>query len=155
MTLVDQLKTDINRALKSGEDLKVETVRGLAAAVHNREIELRSKGKELDEEEVLAVLGREAKKRKEAEQIYAGAGRTELAKKELEELEIIKNYLPPEMGREEVEAIVRKVIGGLPAGRQGATDFGRVMGAVMQEAKGRAEASMIKEIVEKELAEKG
>src|SRR3989304_8680800 len=98
MTLIEQLKKDSAEALKANESLKVEVLRGLLAAVHNREIELRGKGKELSEEEVLMVLGREAKKRKEANQIYSEAGRNDLAKKESRELEILKSYLPPEMG---------------------------------------------------------
>ncbi len=143
MALTDQLKTDIAEALRKGDELKVETLRGLSAAIHNREIELRAKGKELDEEEVLTVLGREAKKRKEANQIYAQAGRADLAEKESKELEIIKSYLPPEMDRSEIEAIVKRVIA------DGMTDFGRVMGAVVKETKGRAEPGVVKEIVEK------
>ncbi|MEX2033383.1 MAG: GatB/YqeY domain-containing protein [Candidatus Colwellbacteria bacterium] len=143
MILVDQLKIDTTQALKGGEALKVETLRGLLAAVHNREIELKGKGEELSEEEVLTVLGREAKKRKEANQIYSEAGRVELAEKESRELEIIKSYLPPEMGSDEIEVIVRKVVG------DGVTEFGRVMGAVVKETKGRAEPGLVKGIVEK------
>ena len=144
MVLTSQLKDDANQAMKSGEALELETLRGLLAALHNREIELRTKGG-LTEEEVLAVLGREAKKRKEAGQIYTGAGREDLAGKESKELEIIKKYLPPEMNRDEIEAIAKKVIG------EGVTDFGRVMGAVVRETKGRAEPGVVKEIVEKML----
>ena len=148
MTLVEQIKEDVNRALKENESLKVETLRGLLAAVHNREIELRGKEKELGEEEVLAVLGREAKKRKEANQIYFEAGRVELAEKESRELEIIKSYLPPEMGSDEVEVIVRKIVG------DGVTEFGQVMGAVVKETKGRAEPGVVKGIVDKVLDER-
>lgn len=159
MTLVEQIKENITQALKENEALKVETLRGLLAAIHNREIELRGKGTEpardvsrseaggLNEEEVLTVLGREAKKRKEANQIYADAGRADLAEKELKELGIIKTYLPPEMSSDEVEAIVRKVIDG------GVREFGRVMGAVVEETRGRAEPGLVKEIVEKVLAQ--
>lgn len=145
MTLIEQLKKDSAEALKANESLKVEVLRGLLAALHNREIELRGKGKELSEEDVLMVLVREAKKRKEANQIYSGAGRTDLAEKESRELEIMKSYLPPEMGSDEIEVIVRKVIGG------GVTEFGQVMGAVVKETKGRAEPGVVKEIVEKAL----
>ncbi len=143
MALVDQLKTDTAQALRGGEAMKVETLRGLLSAVHNREIELRGKGKELSEEEVLTVLGREAKKRKEANQIYSEAGRADLAEKESRELEIIKSYLPPEMGADEIEVIVRKVVDG------GVTEFGQAMGAVVKETRGRAEPGVVKEIVEK------
>lgn len=145
MTLVDQLKTDTTQALKGGESLKVETLRGLLAAVHNKEIELTGKGKELSEEDVITVLSREAKKRKEANQIYSDAGRTDLAQKESKELEIIKSYLPQEMGVDEIEVIVRKVVD------SGVTEFGQVMGMVIKETKGRAESAVVKEIVEKAL----
>ena len=143
MSVVETLKKDITEALRQGEDLKVETLRGLRAAIHNREIELRGKGGELNEEEVQGVIGREAKKRKEALQIYADAGRTDLAEKESKELEIIKSYLPPEMSREEIEVIVRKVVD------SGVTEFGQAMGAEVKETKGRAEPGVVKEIVEK------
>ncbi len=148
MTFQEQLKDDLNQAMKNGEALKVETLRGLLAAIYNREIELRGKEKELDEEEASAVLSREAKKRREAKQIYSEAGRADLADKESKELEIIQAYLPPQMSSEEIEAIVKKVAQG------GVTEFGRVMGAVMQEVKGRREAGEVKEIVERVLAEK-
>lgn len=143
--LLEKIKSDTNQALKANESLKVEVLRGLLAAIHNREIELRGKGKELNEEEVLTVLSREAKKRKEANQIYSEAGRTDLAQKESKELDIIKSYLPPEMGAREIEVIVRKVVGG------GVTEFGQVMGAVVKETKGRAEPGVVKGIVEKVL----
>lgn len=145
MTLIERLKKDSVEALKANESLRVEVLRGLLAAVHNREIELRGKGKELSEEEVLTVLGREAKKRKEANQIYSEAGRVELAEKESRELEIIKSYLPLELGADEIEVIVRKVVSG------GVTEFGQVMGAVVKETKGRAEPGVVKRIVEKVL----
>lgn len=145
----EQIKEDISRALRANEALKVETLRGLLAAIHNREIELRGKEKELDEVEAQAVLAREAKKRKEAGQIFTEAGRADLAEKELKELEIIKNYLPEGLSPAEVEAIVKKVID------EGATDFGRAMGAVMKEVAGRAEAAEVKAVVEKMLGTNG
>ena len=145
MSLLDQIKNDTNQAMKAGETLKLEVLRGLLSAVHNREIELRGKGRELNEEEVLTVFDREAKKRKEANQIYTEAGRTDLAEKEAKELEIIKSYLPPEMSSDEIEVIVKKVVEG------GVREFGLVMGAVVKETKGRAEPGFVKGIVEKVL----
>ncbi|MDP3991550.1 MAG: GatB/YqeY domain-containing protein [Candidatus Colwellbacteria bacterium] len=152
MSLIDQLKKDSEAALRSGDILKTETLRGLLAALHNKEIELRGKGGKsvlpadrLDEEEVIAVLGKEAKKRKEANQIYAGAGRTDLADKELKELTFINAYLPPELGADEIEVIVRKVV------HEGVRDFGQVMRGVLKETRGRAEPGTVKEIVERVL----
>ena len=163
MSLIDQLKKDSEAALRSGDTLRTETLRGLLAALHNREIELRGKGGKsapladgLDEEEMMTVLGKEAKKRKEAGQIYTEAGRADLADKELKELAFIKAYLPSEMSLEEIETIVRKVVEeGLPAGRQGVRDFGQVMREVLKETRGRAEPGTVKEIVERVLAENG
>lgn len=149
MALIDQLKKDLEQSLKSGEALRVETLRGLLSAIHNREIELRGGGTELDEEEMINVLSREAKKRKEASQIYSQAGRTDLADKEIKELEIVKTYLPPEMSPSQIEEIARLAV------ESGASGFGQVMQAVMKEVKGRAEAGTVKEIVERILANGG
>lgn len=154
MTLPEQIREDINRAMKNGEALKLEVLRGLVSAIHNREIELRGtrpseegarQEGDLNEEEILTVLGREAKKRREANQIYTKAGRADLAEKESKEWEIIKTYLPPEMSAEEIEVVIRGVVEG------GVRDFGQVMGKVVKETKGRAEPGTIKEIVERML----
>ncbi len=156
MTLFEQIKGDVNQALKANESLKVEVLRGLLSAIHNREIELRGKGGparnaplavagELTEEEIILVLGKEAKKRKEAAEIYTKAGRQDLGDKEIKELDIIKAYLPSELSETEIEAVVRKIVD------QGTADFGKVMGAVMKEVAGRAQAGVVKGIVERVL----
>ena len=98
--LTEKIAQEIVIAMKAGDSFRVGTLRMVSAALHNKEIEKKSKGKEseLTDEEAIEVFIKEAKKRKEAIEIYAKAGRQELADKEKKELEIISAYLPEQMG---------------------------------------------------------
>lgn len=146
----EDIKKDLTAALRAGEALRAETLRSLLAAIHNAEIEKRTRGgaSELSDEEVLGVLQKEAKKRKEAAEIYGNAGRNELEQKEKRELEIIASYLPAQLSREEVEVIVRKAVEA-----HGGKGFGAVMRAVLEEVQGRAEAKEVSEIVKRVLGQ--
>lgn len=148
MSLIKQLKDDLNSAVKAGESLKIETLRGILADVHNAEIEKRTKGKdeELTDDEILSVLTKEAKKRKEASEVYKGADRKDLQDKEDKELTVIELYLPPQLETPEIEAMVEKIIKEV-----GGDNFGKVMQGVMQEIGGRAEAKVVSEIVKAKL----
>lgn len=148
--LIDQLKSDLTTALKAGEALKVETLRGLLAAIHNAEIEKRTKSGEdkLTEEEAESVLQKEAKKRKEAAEVYGRAGRSELEGKEKNELEIIASYLPPPLSGAEIEAIVGRAVE-----EHGKENFGKVMQAVMTEVGSRAGAGDVSKIVKRALGQ--
>jgi len=152
MVLKKKINDDLLSALKQKESFKVDTFRFLLASVQNREIEKRGKSgvPDLTDEEILEVLNREAKKRKEAFQIYEKAGRRELAEKELKELEIIKEYLPTELGENEVRKIVIEAIQKI--GAKSAEDFGKVMGEAMRQLKGRAESGTVSHIVKELLA---
>ena len=147
MSLIENLKSDIAVALKSKDAPRTETLRGLLASVHNEEIAKRSKtgNSDLSDEEVISVLQREAKKRKESIEIYGKAGRADLENKEKDELIIIESYLPPALSENELEAIVKNAISG------GETNFGKVMGSVMKEVAGRADSKVVTEIVKKNL----
>jgi len=149
MSLIDDLKSDILEALKSKNAQKVETLRGLVASVHNEEIAKRSKGDggELSHEEVIAVLQKEAKKRKESAEVYGKARRDDLESKEKEELLMIESYLPAALEESQIEEIVKKVVS------SGEDNFGKVMGAVMKEVAGRADAKVVTEIVKKHLSD--
>ena len=150
MSLIDTLKSDLNGSLKSGEAQRAETLRGLLSSIHNEEIAKRTKGgdSELSEEEVIGVLQKEAKKRREAIEIYGKAGRGDLEDKEKKELDLIGLYLPPQLERAEIENIVSKVISGSDEG------FGQVMGKVMKEVSGRADSKVVSEIVKEKLNQK-
>ncbi len=141
--LTVKIKEDTINAMKSGDPVKLGTLRLLSAALHNREIEKRTQGKGdvLSEEEVLDVLRREVKKRREAIELYVKGGRRDLADKESGELGIIENYLPPFLGSEEIKRIVSEAVAEIKP--QGPKDFGKVMGSAMKKAGGRADSAAI------------
>jgi|SRR3989344_23688 len=144
MELLAKLQEDLKTALKGGDSETVGTIRMLQAAIQNEHI-AKGKEKEFTDEDVMAVLRKEAKKRRESADVFAGAGRTDLAEKEEKELALIKTYLPPELSDQEVEAIVAEVVAG------GQSEFGKVMGAVMAKIAGRAESGKVSAAVKKAL----
>ncbi len=143
MNLTFRIKENLKKAVKKGNSLEVSVLRMSSAALHNAKI---AKGEKLSEEEEIEVLSREAKKRKESIEAFENAGREELAEKERKELEILEEYLPEQISREELEQIVRETIEFVGASSK--ADLGRVMGAVMSKVKGRAEGALVKEIAE-------
>jgi len=142
--LIEQIQKDLTEALKSKNELVVSTLRLLLSETHNRQIE---KQAELTEEDIVAVLRKEAKKRQESVEAYEKGGRQELADKESKELLILSKYLPQEMSPQELEKIVKEVIG--KVGAQGAGDFGKVMGGVMGKVKGQIDGAKVSEAVKK------
>ena len=149
MHLKEKLNADLKNALKSGNQFMADVLRLLLAALHNREIDNRAKtgSPELTDEAVIQLLAAEAKKRKEAIEIFIKGSRADLVRKKEQELAIIKTYLPEEISPREVEVKVVQILE-----RLGTKDFGQAMKAVMQELKGRADAKLIAEIVKKKLA---
>jgi len=142
--LLEQIQNDLKTALKEKNELQVSTLRLLLAEIHNRQIE---KQAELTEEDIVAVLRKEAKKRQESIEAYEKGGRQELADKESKELLILSKYLPQEMGPQELEKIVKEVIA--EVGAQGVGDFGKVMGGVMDKVKGQIDGAKVSEVVKK------
>src|SRR3989344_2790266 len=104
MGLLAQMQEDLTVALKGGNSEVTGTIRMLQAAVYNEHI-AKGKDKELTDEDIMAVLRKEAKKRRESADVFAGAGRRDLADKEENELVLIKGYLPPELPEAEINAI--------------------------------------------------
>jgi uncharacterized protein YqeY len=149
--LHQKLTDDLKDAMKSGDSFRTGVLRMLSSTLHNKEIEKKGKGLEpaLSEEEVIEVLTKEAKKRKESMEIYSKAGRADLSKKEAKELEIIKIYLPEQLGEEEVEKIVKAAIE--KVGAKDVKDFGKVIAEAMKELKGKADASLVSGMVKKNL----
>lgn len=112
------------------------------AALKNRQIELQ---RPLTDEDVVEVLRRGIKTRRESVEQFSAAARTDLAEKEAAEIRVLEEFLPPDVDPNEIRAAVREVIAG------GATDIGRVMGQVMPKFKGRADGKVINQIVREEL----
>ena len=149
MSLHQQITDDLKIAMKAANEFEVGTLRMLSAALHNKEIEKKGKGLEavLSDEEVIEVLTREAKKRKEAAELYVKGNRNDLAEKETKELEFIKKYLPEQMSQEEIEKIVKAALE--KTGAREVKEFGKVMAEAMKDLKGKADASVVSEIVKK------
>lgn len=145
MALVEKLQNDMKEALKEGVAYKLGTLRMVLSVIHNLEIEKRSIGSKLTDEEVINVLRKEVKKRKEAADIYGNANRNDLKEKEINELELIQSYLPAELGDEEIENIVNRIL------ISGEKEFGKIMKEVMSEVKGRAEGGRVSELIKKNL----
>jgi hypothetical protein len=148
-TLLETINADLKAAMKSGDAARLGTLRMLAAAIHNREIEKHGKGG-LTADDVLDVAQKEAKKRKESIQLFMQGGRPDLAATETAELAILKVYLPEELGEEEVRKVVAAAIKATQP--QGAKDFGKVMGAAMKELKGRADSTLVTALIKEALS---
>lgn len=142
--LAEQIQKDLETAMKAKEEIKISTLRLLLSEIHNCRIE---KQAELTEEDIVAVLRKEAKKRQEAIEAYQQAGRQELVAKESKELDILSKYLPQELSGEEVEKVVKETINEI--GTVSQQDFGRVMSKVMEKLKGKVDGSKVAQAVKK------
>lgn len=154
MVLKEKISKDLTEAVKNKEELRSSVLRMFSAAILNKEKEKRYKtGQEKDvyltDEETLEVLSYEIKKRKEAAIEYERANRHEMAEKEKQEIEILKKYLPEQLSEEEVRELVRGTI--KETGASGQKDMGKVMAALMPKLKGRAEGSLVSQIVKETL----
>ena len=135
--------------MKSGDAEKRDTLRMIGSMIKNAEIEKGKKESGLNDEEVVEVLARAVKQRKDSAEQYKAGNRPDLAEKEEKEIEIISTYLPEQMSEEEIAQAVKEVIGGLNL--EGKADIGKVMGPVMGKLKGKADGNLVREIVQKEL----
>ena len=146
MSLKETLNNDIKSAMKTKDKETLAVLRMIKTAVQAAEID---KKEELNAEEELTILAREAKQRRESLAEFVKAGRDELVAKTEAEIEIVERYLPKQLSVEEVKEVIATV-----AERIGATtqkEFGKLMGAVMQELKGKADGNVIKEQVKAHL----
>ena len=141
-TTKEKLQNDIREAMKAGNTERRNTLRLMAAAIKQEEIDQQ---KELDETAVQAILAKQAKQRRESIADYEAAGRPQMATQEQAELAIIETYLPQMMSRAEIEALATAVIA-----QVGATDsknMGAVMGKLMPQVKGKADGRLVNEVV--------
>ena len=150
MSLKEKITQDIKTAFKGKDSEKTGILRLLANAINQKEIEKRGRNEELTEEDVLAVLKTEAKKRKEAARQFQEGGRPELAEKEEKELVLIKEYLPEEMSEEKVRELADEAI--KETGALSAKETGKVMAALMPKLKGAADGALVGQIVREKLS---
>jgi uncharacterized protein YqeY len=151
MSLKAQLATDLQDAMRSGDETRKGTIRMLMTAVQNAEIAAvdvknpDATRRELDDEGVLAVIAKQAKQRRESIEEFQKANRTDLADKEAAELKILEAYLPAMLSRDDIVAAVREVIA--ETGASGPGDKGKVMPVIMKRLAARADGRAINEVV--------
>jgi len=137
----------MKEAMKSGDKLKLETLRSIRAAFI--EFDKNGSGKELNEEEEIKIINSLVKKRKESIEIFEKANRMDLAEKEKKELEILLSFLPAQLTEEENSKKLDEIIQQL--GAKDPKDFGKVMGVAMKEFKGRADGKLVQSLVKSKL----
>lgn len=160
MTLKEKINQDFKEAFKAKEELRVSVLRMLNSSIKNKEMDKRSKlvksgtsdetilvkESQLIDEEVLEVIGTEAKRRKDSIKQFQDGDRPEMAKQEEAELKILAAYLPEQMGEDEIRKIVQESIK-----ESGAQEIGKVMKALMPRVKGKADGNLVNQIVKEEL----
>ena len=150
-TLKERLRSDLTTAIKGRDKVRSGTIRMVLTAITEAEV-AGSTAIELSDQQVLDVVIREAKKRREAEEAYANAGRTELANKEHAESEVLADYLPQQLTPSEISAIVTNAIASTGAAELGMKAMGKVMAQVTPQTKGRADGSLVAAEVTRQLS---
>jgi len=145
--LLKKLQDEMKTAMKSGDRDRLSVIRMLISEIKKVQID---KKKELSDDEIIQVLQRYAKQRKESIKQYKEAGREDLAQKEEAELKVVQEFLPQPLSEEEIQKIVDQVIE--ETGASSIKDMGRVMKSVMEKIKGRADGSIVSSIVKKKLS---
>jgi hypothetical protein len=146
MTILDTLQEDMKQALRSKDELTLSTIRMVKSSVGYARIEKR---RDLTDDEVLVVIAKQAKQRRESIEAAEGGGRADIAERERAELEILSKYLPEQLSEGQIENIVREVVAEL--GVTDIKDRGKLMGPVMQKTRGRADGKLVNQIVERVL----
>ena len=142
MGLEEQILVDLKAAMKSGDKIRVSTLRIIRSQIQNVAID---SDEELSDGDILGILSKEAKKRKESIQMYSDGGREDLAQSESTEFDIISAYLPKQLSEEELKDEILTVIS--KTGAQGMKDMGKVMGVLMPAIKGIADGGMAQRMV--------
>lgn len=153
--MLNQIQADLKDAQLAKDEVKVSTLRMLLSEIHNSEILLRQssgqeKGGELSEQDIISVIQREVKKRKEAAEGFRSGGREEAAQKEEAELKVLEGYLPTQLSNEELTKIVAGAITEL--GATSVSDMGKVIGIVMGKVAGKADGGRVSQLVREKLA---
>ena len=149
--LKERLRTDLTGAIRSRDKVRSGTIRMVLSAISEAEV-AGSEAVELSDQQVLDVLVREAKKRREAEEAYTVAGRPELAERERAEAGVLADYLPEPLTADEIAAIVREAVAQTGAAELGPKGMGKVMGVVTPQTKGRVDGGAVAAEVRRQLA---
>jgi uncharacterized protein len=148
--LKQQLKEELKQSMLAKDALKTSTLRLLLSSINYAEIQKGGAGYEATDEDVLAVIQREAKQRRDSIESYEANDRQELADKEKLELEILTEYLPKQLSDDEIKTFVTEAIS--QTGATGMQDIGKIMGALMPKVKGKADGNLVNKIVREQLS---
>lgn len=150
MSLNEKINQDFLVAYKAKATVEVSVLRMLKSALSNQEIAKKlPKGEALPDDEVMAIIKSEIKKRKDSIEAYSSANRQDLVDQEEQEKIILEKYLPEQMSEDQIRVIITKVIAEL--GASGPADFGKVMGQAVAQTKNQADGQLIAKIVKEEL----
>lgn len=142
MTLSERLEAEMRDAMRARDERRTQTLRMAMAAAHNQQI---ARGRALTDDEVVEVLTKQVKQRRESIEMYRDAGREDRAEAEEAEAAILAEFLPAQLGPDEVESLAREAIA--ETGATGPGDLGRVMGALSPRTKGRADGRLVSDTV--------
>ena len=146
MSLKSQLTEDMKAAMKGGDKERLGVIRLINAAIKQREVDERI---QLDDAQVLAILEKMLKQRRDSVTQFQAGGRTDLADKETYEIGVIQNYLPAQLSAEEVDAIIAAAVA--ESGAAGPKDMGKVMGLVKPKVAGRTDMGKLSERIKARL----
>ena len=146
----EKFSSELKAAMKAGEKRRVDTIRMIMAALKDKDIEARGQGKAVSGEDILALLQKMVKSRKESLEIYEKAGRTDLATQESEEIAVIHSFLPQQLTEAEVEQAISTAIS--ETGAASIKDMGRVVGALKGKYAGRMDFGKASALVKEKLS---
>ena len=147
MSLRDRIQADLTAAMRSGDVLRRDVLRMATSAAYNLE---KKERRSLSDDELLAVLTREVKTRRESVEAFRGGGREDLAAREEAEIAILREFLPQPLGEDELRALVDEAIA--TTGAASARDLGKAMGWLAPRTRGRADGKRVSELVAQALA---
>lgn len=148
MNLKERINQDLKEAMKSGDKVKLETIRSIRASI--LEFEKSGAGREINQDDEVKMLSTAVKKRKDSIEQFSNAGREKLALKEERELGILLNYMPKQLSDDEITSEVKRIAS--EVGAKSKEDFPKLMPMVMKELKGKADGKLVRSIVEKFLS---
>jgi len=149
LSLKEKINEDLNNALKSKDTVRVDTLRSVRAEI--LKMDKSGMNREMNADEEIQLLSKQAKMRKESIDLFGQGGRQDLVDKEQAQLNIINEYLPEQMPKEEAELIIAKIVA--ESGVTSQKDFGKVMGEAMKQLKGKIDGKLIQEIIKSKLTE--
>ncbi|KEO83801.1 GatB/YqeY domain-containing protein [Tumebacillus flagellatus] len=146
MSLTERLTNDMKQAMKDKDKVRLSVIRMIRTAMKNQEIDSQ---KPLSDEDIITIMNRELKQRRDSLQAFEAGGRQDLVEDTQAEIAVLIEYLPEQLSEDEIRTIVKEVVAS--TGATGKADMGKVMAALMPKVKGRADGKLVNQVVSQEL----